>query len=105
MGIAMKTYGNVHSKVKHLSPNTSRLTPVRGLICLTHTTQTTHTQENTMSVIEMQTMTVIVHNLPRIANALERIAKVLEKNQPENDKTNTADTNADTNAEQGDANE
>jgi hypothetical protein len=27
----MKTYGNVHSEVKHLSPNTSRLTPVRGL--------------------------------------------------------------------------
>ena len=81
----MKTYGNVHGYVKHLSPNTSRLTPVRGLIRLTHTTQK---QEKTMSVIEMQTMTVIVHNLPRIANALERIAKALEKNQSEGNTNN-----------------
>ena len=89
MGIAMKTYGNVHSKVKHLSPNTSRLTPVRGLICLTHTTQTTHTQEKTMTVIEMQTMRTIVSNLPRIADALERIAKALEKNQQKQSGVNT----------------
>ena len=99
----MKTYGNVHGKVKHLAPNTSRLTPVRGFIHSTQTTHTTqkHTQEKTMSVIEMQTMTVIVHNLPRIANALERIAKALEKNESKNDKANTADTNE----EQGDAND
>ena len=94
----MKTYGNVHSKVKHLAPNTSRLTPVRGLICLTHTTQTTHTQEKTMTVIEMQTMRTIVSNLPRIADALERIAKALEKNQPKDNTNNT-------NAEQGEAND
>ena len=107
----MKTYGNVHGYVKHLAPNTSRPTPVRGLLCLTHTThttQTTHTQETNMTVIEMQSLTSLVHNLPRVAKALEDISKSLKaieqvvcKDTNSNDNTNATNTNA----EQGDANE
>ena len=41
-----------------------------------------------MSVIEMQVFNTIVHNLPRVANALERIAKALEKNQSEGNTNN-----------------
>ena len=102
------TYGNVHGYVKHLSPNTSRLTPVRGFILLTHTTQTTHAQETNMAVIEMQSLTSLVHNLPRVAKALEDISKSLKaieqvvcKDTNSNDNTNATNTNA----EQGDANE
>ena len=45
-----------------------------------------------MKIIEMRTLEIVCHSLPRIANALDRIAKAVERQHGTDDTDNTNNT-------------